>query len=90
MSVERQEVICAQAWISQVYIEQSSHKAWSMCARQLLHRAAVVYWVSYYRKNNFFIRGSLQITIFKLLRFSALLLSHAIIFPFFLTKACKI
>jgi len=54
MNIEEQEVICAQAWISQAYTEQSSHKAWSMCARQLLHRAAVVYWVSYYSKEQFF------------------------------------
>jgi hypothetical protein len=40
---------------------QSSQKAWSMCARQLLHRAAVAF---HYQKNDLFTRESPQIAYF--------------------------
>lgn len=50
------------------------------CVRVSCCIVQLSYWVFHYRKNNFFIRGSLQIAIFKLLRFSALLLLQAITF----------
>jgi len=42
MSVEGQEVICAQAWISQVYIEQSSQNLEHVCTSAVASRSCRV------------------------------------------------